>query len=265
MKRDEALRFARSEAERLLAGQALDKAFLAEKSGRVTATKFLTPAEAAFLRRFCGRAGLRAVFDGGHADAERSVALFPPEYMMEDADAVQSEGNPVAVLRATNSGGISLTHRDYLGALMAAGVRREAVGDICVCGAEAYLFCLAELVPYLTQNVTQAGRARLTLETAEREDVPAAGEPEGDLVSATVSSLRVDAVAAAGFRLSREEAKAAVAQGLCGVNHLPADKPDACVAEGDLISVRGKGRLLLAEVRGETRKGRVAVTLIRYR
>lgn len=265
MKRDEALRLARSEAERLLAAQAFDKAMLAEKSGRAAATKFLTPAEAAFVRRFCERAGLRAAFDGGYAGAERCVALFAPEYYMEAADAVESEENPVTVLRATNSGGAALTHRDYLGALMAAGIRREAIGDIAVHGAEAYIFCLAELTPYLTQNVTQAGCVRLTLKEARRSDVPAADGSDGETVAATVSSLRLDAVAAAGFRLSREEAKAAVERGLCSVNHLPAAKPDTAVAEGDLISVRGKGRIRLAEVRGETRKGRVAVTLLRYR
>ncbi|PWL52363.1 MAG: RNA-binding protein [Clostridiales bacterium] len=265
MKRDEALRLAHSEAERLLAAQAFDKAALAEKSGRVAATKFLTPAEAAFVRRFCERVGLRAAFDGGYAGAERCVALFAPEYYMEAADAVESEENPVAVLRATNSAGAALTHRDYLGALMAAGIRREAIGDIAVHGAEAYIFCLAELTPYLTQNVAQAGRARLTLNEVGRAAVPATDESDGEAVAATVSSLRVDAVAAAGFRLSREEAKAAVERGLCSVNHLPAAKPDAAVAEGDLISVRGKGRIRIAEVRGETRKGRVAVTLLRYR
>ena len=261
MKRDEALRLAHSEAERLLAAQAFDKAALAEKSGRVAATKFLTPAEAAFVRRFCERVGLRAAFDGGYAGAERCVALFAPEYYMEAADAVESEENPVAVLRATNSAGAALTHRDYL----AAGIRREAIGDIAVHGAEAYIFCLAELTPYLTQNVAQAGRARLTLNEVGRAAVPATDESDGEAVAATVSSLRVDAVAAAGFRLSREEAKAAVERGLCSVNHLPAAKPDAAVDEGDLISVRGKGRIRIAEVRGETRKGRVAVTLLRYR
>ena len=264
MKRDEAISAARTEAERLLAGQVMDKAARAEKTGRCTATMFLTPAEAAFVRRLCGRAGLRVVFDGGYEGAERCVALFPPPYLPDTDDFPLQEMSPVAVLRA-RGGDAGLSHRDYLGAFMAAGIRREAVGDIAARGGEAYIFCQAELVPYLIQNVTHAGRARLTLEQVAREDVPAAEEPQGETVAVTVASLRVDAVAAAGFKISREAAKAAVAQGMCSVNHLPADKPETPVAEGDLISVRGKGRILLAEVHGETRKGRVAVTLFRFR
>ena len=50
---------------RILVRQAIDKAALAEKTSKLTATKFLTPAEATLLRRFCQFAGIRAVFDGG--------------------------------------------------------------------------------------------------------------------------------------------------------------------------------------------------------
>ena len=251
--------------ERILVRQTIDKAALAEKTSRLTATKFLTPAEAALVRRFCQFAGIRAVFDGGDKEAERCVALFPPSFYDGIDEEYLLEDSPVAVLRAAVKGDTALTHRDYLGALMGAGIQREAVGDINVHAHEAYLCCLAELVPYLTQNLTQVGRAPITLAEIARSERPPRTPPDGETMQATVSSLRLDALVAAGYHLSREEAKGLIEQGLCSVDHLTAVKPDSAVAEGVLVSVRGKGRMKLCEVRGETRKGRIALTLFRYR
>ncbi|MBR5519740.1 MAG: hypothetical protein IKU55_03385 [Clostridia bacterium] len=254
-----------SSDDRLLVRHVMDKAALAEKTSRLTSTKFLTPAEVALVRRFCAFAAIRVIFDGGSAEAERCVALFPPPYCDGIDDEYLLEDSPVAILRASVKGDTVLTHRDYLGALMAAGVQREAVGDIEVHEHEAYLFCLTELVPYLSQNVTQAGRAPLTLSVIDRADLPPREAPDGEVLQATVSSLRLDALVAAGYHLSREDARAVIEQGLCSVDHLPVTKADAAVSEGILVSVRGKGRMKLTEVRGETRKGRLALTLFRYR
>ena len=257
---------ARTEEERLLAAQTLDRAERAQRTGCVTASKFLTPAEAAFVAQLARTEGLTVVFDGGRPNTERQVALFPPDWL--DADAPESwiaEESPVTVLRFRTAGGEELGHRDYLGALMAAGIRRDAVGDIDVHGAEAYFFCLTDMAPYLMQNVTRAGRARLTCEEVPRDAVPPPEAEDAEELHATVGSLRLDAVAAAAFRISREDAKSAILQGLCTVNHLPAEKPDADVEEGDLLALRGKGRARLSAVRGETRKGRVAITVLRYR
>ena len=251
--------------ERILIRQVLDKAALAEKASRFTATKFLTPAEAALVRRFCAHANIRVIFDGGSSEAERCVALFPPAYCEGIEDQYLLEESPVAALHASVRGDTALTHRDYLGALMAAGIRREAVGDIEVHAGEAYLFCLAELVPYLVQNLTQAGRAPLSLTEIARDAVPPRESPDGEELQVTVASLRLDALVAAGYRLSREDARTVIEQGLCTVDHLPVTKADSAVEAGILVSVRGKGRMKLTEVRGETRKGRLALTLFRYR
>ena len=98
-----------------------------------------------------------------------------------------------------------------------------------------------------------------------RADVPAIEAPAGEPVTATVLSLRLDAVLAAGFGLSREEAKAAVAVGLCSVNHQPVLKPERLVQPGDLLSFKGRGRVRFTETGGETRKGRTFIRLLRYR
>lgn len=265
MKRDEILNLAATPEERLLVGQLWDKARLADQAGRLSGTKFLSPAETDFALRVCERAGFPAVPDGGYDGAERCVMLLLPAWV-EPEDAVSAPDNPIAVLRLEPHGHTALSHRDYLGALMGAGIQREALGDILVQPDGAFVFCLSELTPYLLQNLTQAGRERLTVSLAERADAAAAAAAQdGEDLDATVMSLRLDAVLAVGFRMARETAKNAVLQGLCTVNHRAVNKPERTVSAGDLLSLRGYGRLRLEALSGETRKGRTRIRLVRFR
>lgn len=255
----------RTPEEKLLAKQAADKAALAEKSSVVASTKFLTPAEAAFLKEFCRRNRLEAWFDGGKDGAERVVAVFFPEWQREYlSDREREEMSPVAVLKVTNTASAELSHRDYLGALMASGIRRDVVGDIDVHAAEGYVFCLRDMAEYIMQNVDSAGRAKLCWTLAERSDVPVGDGGDGEAIYCTVPSLRLDAIVAEGFNLSRDDAKTLVIQGACSIDHVPCEKPDGAVECGSLISVRGKGRLRFDKVRGETRRGRVGIELTRF-
>jgi len=77
----------------------------------------------------------------------------------------------------------------------------------------------------------------------------------------TVASPRLDTLVAEGFGLPRADAAALVAQGAVSLNYEPCAKPDRRVEEGDLLSVRGKGRLRLLSIGGASRKGRLFVTL----
>lgn len=251
--------------EKLLARQILDKAALADRSSQMTHSKFLTPAEAAFLKEFCKRNRLEVWFDGGMTGAERVVAVFFPPWQMEYlSDAEREEMSPVAVLKVKNTAGEELSHRDYLGALMASGIRRDVVGDIDIIGDEAYVFCLRDMAEYIMNTVESASRAKLCWSIAERKAVPTDEKDDGEEIYCTVPSFRLDVIIAEGFNLSREDAKNLILRGGCSIDHVPCEKPDHSVECGSLISVRGKGRLRFNKVRGETRRGRLGIELTRY-
>ena len=86
--------------------------------------------------------------------------------------------------------------------------------------------------------------------------------PKVQETSSVEASMRVDAIASAGFRMSRSKFAALVKAGDVRVNWLPCSKPSVEVGEGDVIACSGKGRL---EVRGvtTTKKGKYAVELVR--
>ena len=80
------------------------------------------------------------------------------------------EDSPLVCLRATFWDGDTPTHRDFLGALMGAGIARETVGDICVGKGFCDFFVTSDIAPYILQNFLSAGRTHLHLEKIPKPD-----------------------------------------------------------------------------------------------
>jgi RNA-binding protein YlmH len=124
-------------------------------------------------------------------------------------------------------------------------------------------FVTAEIAPYILQNFTSAGRAKVSLTQIPLSDVKVP-EPEVKEIKDTLASLRLDSVISSGFRIGRSLASQYISAGKAAINGLPCEKPDKTVAEGDKISVRGMGKIKLRSVGGQTKKGRISVVIDRY-
>ena len=79
-------------------------------------------------------------------------------------------------------------------------------------------------------------------------------------VTFTVQSARLDAVVSGMFRLSRTSAAAQIRAGAVHLNYTECLRPDAPVAPGDVLSLRGAGKGSVTEVGGVSRKGRQFIT-----
>ena len=170
---------------------------------------------------------------------------------------------PFRYLRASYRPEYQLSHRDFLGSLMGIGIVREKVGDLLVGPQNCDLVVADSVAEFLLREWTQAGRAPLKLSAigAENLTVP---EVRCEEVRDTVQSLRLDAVAATGFKLSRGKAADLIESGHVELNWRECVKPDRLVAEGDTVSARGFGKFKLEQVSGTTRKGRTGIVLKRY-
>ncbi len=107
------------------------------------------------------------------------------------------------------------------------------------------------------------GAAKVHCERIELADI----EPREERckeIKATVASLRIDSVSAAGFSCSRSRAAADIEADKLKLNWQSVKNAAQTVKEGDIISMRGRGRIEIAEVRGQTKKGRIGITLKRY-
>lgn len=222
----------------------------AERRGIVTKTAFLTPAEQAALKQYIRSD--RLLLSGGQADCERQAAFFLPEYA-EPADF--DPGEYLRAVRIEAHFGAP-GHRDYLGAALGLGVSRESVGDIRIFGETAYIFCLPAVQQLLLDELVKVGRVSVTVTPCALSDVPAA-VVRVKTVSFTVKSLRLDAVAASMFGMSRTAAAELIRAGAATLNYLPCEKTDAPVGEGDVVSLKGHGKARLKTVGGRSKKDRL--------
>ena len=255
-------RAAHSPEERLLLSRVWDKCEQCRTRNIPTATGFLSPQEQAAAQHLLNALGCREgyVLWGGYDGAERAVLLFLPDWM-DPSDA--GTYSPIRCLRAAFRKEENLTHRDFLGSLMALGLTREKIGDILVEKGGCQVLLDPSMTDFLLQNWDSAGREKLTVTPLPLSAlaVPHAAVKE---LRDTVSSLRLDNVLAAGFSLSRGRAAEAVEKGSVQVNYVTCVKPDKPVSAGDTITCRGLGKCVLDSVGAHTKKGRLPVAIRRY-
>ena len=253
-------KIARTQEDKVLLAKLWDKINAGLRRQIPESTCFLSPRELEMARFLFG--DLPGLYRfGGYGEAERQMLVYLPEYLEESW--LWEEDSPVVCLRATFYEGDSPSHRDFLGALMGAGIARETLGDICVDKGSCDFFVTEEIAPYILQSFTGAGRTRLRLAriALDQAKIP---EPEMKQIRDTLASLRFDSVISSGFRIGRSLACDYVNAGKCAINGLPCQKPDKAVEEGDKISVRGLGKIRLTQVNGQTKKGRISVVIDRY-
>lgn len=252
-------RTAQEPADRLLLARVWDKYEQTERKNIPSATVFLSPRERQLAQAMLNAAGVRSgyLFDGGYEGAERTVLLFLPGWAEEPA------GDELVFLRASFHGGEGLTHRDILGSLMGLGVVRERVGDILVSPHSADIVAAPPLREFFLREWDQAGRVKLTVTEIGREAL-CVPQTQVKVIRDTVSSLRLDAVTATAFSMSRGRAAELIAAGKVSLDHVPCLKGDKPVGEGAVITARGLGKAKLAGVGGLSKKGRTGITVERY-
>lgn len=260
MERNNIEKIAQTAEDKLLLAKLWDKISAGIRRDIPAHTCFLSPREQEMARYLFGeQSGL--VRFGGYGDAERKMICYLPDYL--DVDSLYDAGSPVVCLHAEYYEGDTLSHRDFLGALMGAGIARDTVGDICTGKGCCDFFVSAEIAPYILQNFSSAGRTRLHL-TQVPLNQAAVQEPEVKELRDTLASLRLDSVISAGFRIGRSQAAQFISAGKAAIDGLPCEKPDKTVTEGAKISVRGLGKIKLQTVGGQTKKGRISVIIHRY-
>ena len=260
MDRSNIEKIASNPEDRMLLAKLWDKINAGIRRNIPANTCFLSPREQEMARFLFGeQPGL--MYSGGYEDAERKMLVYLPEYL--DKSSLYDEDSPMVCLRASYFDADILTHRDFLGALMGAGIARETVGDICVGKGCCDFFVTDEIAPYIEQNFLSAGRTRLHVSRIPLKDarIP---EPEVKEIKDTVASLRLDSVISSGFRIGRSLAAQYICAGKAAIDGLPCEKPDKTVGEGMKISVRGLGKIRLAAVNGRTKIDRISITIHRY-
>jgi len=226
--------------------------------GRYAYSGFLSLAEQDALLSLRPAPEALAGLEGGYAMAERKLACFGSEALCGHAE--EPPVCWVAIRPLSAKFAEALTHRDYLGALMGLGIKRETLGDIVPEDGAAYLFCLESVASFICGELTQVRR---TAVRAERCDPPAIRLREPETTEENVASERLDAIVAAVYKLPRSRAAELFDKELVFIGGRAA-RSAAAVREGDIVSVRGYGRFVYCGIVKETRKGRLRVCVKIY-
>lgn len=253
-----------SDDERLPVSRALDKMSQCENRGVPTHTDFMSPRETELVRGALKIVGKEdgVVFTGGCFGAERQIAAFLPDYI-DAEDFEDSDANPIRAVRCAFADAEKPTHRDFLGSLMGLGLSRGVVGDIIVAGNVCDIFVLDRALDFVMENFVSAGHARFKPAGIELWEAETSGG-KSEEIRDTVSSLRLDSVLSAGFRISRGKASSLIESGRAEVNWQECRKSDRQISQGDCVTARGFGKFTLEEVGGLSKKGRVNIVIRRY-
>lgn len=238
------------DSERPFVRAAEDWCALTEQNHRWYLTDFLTPREQFLAGSIVRRSGLVTELHGGYSGAERKRMLIMPENWYPNPGDFD-----VAYLRVEAQGG-PVRHKDVLGSILGLGLQRRTVGDIAVDGAVAHAFVANHMVRFLYDEWRQIGAYSVLL--SQPEVAPQLPSPRYDEKDITVASLRLDAVLAHACQLSRGKAQTVIDRGDVTLNFMDSGRKDE-IAEGDILSLRGFGRVKVLSMQGVTKRDRIRI------
>jgi RNA-binding protein YlmH len=220
-------------------------------------TDFLDPREQQILKMIVGENGdVKYSLFGGSPHSERKRALLFPDYMEPADDDFQVALFEVFYPKKF----VKIEHRQVLGTLMSLGLKRGKFGDILMNGEQVQFFAASEISDYIKNNLESIGKAGVKLaEVAINQAIST--EELWEETELTVSSLRLDTVISGVCNLARQKSQNFVQAGLVKVNWTVIENPAFICEPGDMISVRGYGRVKILQLDGITKKEKWRITV----
>jgi photosystem II S4 domain protein len=239
----------------------IDRAEQAIKTWEVVSTDFISPPVAIEVQRiFQNLTEVVLLAWGGYPQAERQrIGIARSDLPIE-----RSQFEVIALDISGNFLFDSATHRDFLGSILGTGIVREKVGDILVLGERgAQVLVVPEIADFLETSLVQVRSVPVKVQRIELEELKVR-PPQKQEITTVEASMRLDAIASAGFGMSRSKMADAISGGDVRVNWKEISQSSYSVKSGDLISVSGKGRIEVGEV-SVTKKQRYRVQLTRFK
>ena len=237
--------------ETLLKRRFTELAERSANSGIYTFTEFLAPAEKSILEKTVH--GIPYGFFGGYDSAEKEIAYFGSLEIC-GYDPVL----PITFLKiepASMKFSEELAHRDFLGAIMSLGIKRNTLGDLLVKDNICYTVCLENMADYICENLLSIKRTSILC--SKIEALPDDIIPKPVESSFVITSERFDSVISSIYKLSRSESQGFFEHEKVFVGGIPVTNYSHSPKSGDIITVRGKGKFIYCGIERETKKGRL--------
>lgn len=249
-----------TDKDKLLTARIEDLFDLCEKYSAPRFSSFLDGGETAYLEdSFKMPFGFNTMFFGGFSESERTILGVFPEWHEAEESLF-----PISILKIEGGYNRKLTHRDYLGTMLSLGIDRSKMGDIIITEDDyAYAAVYSDIAEYIRDNIHKIGNQGVKIDIVE-DMSSISPNRQFETMRAVCASMRIDAVTAAFTKMSRNDALNLVNKERVKLNHRPVNDPSKQVRIGDLISVQGFGRVILASIGEKTRSGRLHITVKKY-
>ena len=221
-------------------------------------TDFLDPRQRFIVTSVLGQSNdLKIASAGMFVDAERQRMLIYPSYFEPREEDFQMTVYTINY----PSKFVQLRHPDVLGALLSLGLDRTKFGDIRVNEHQVQFVVAQEIADYVRLHLTGIGKVKVRVEYIEESENLIQNEDEWLEESHTVSSMRLDAILATVLKISRQKAQSLIVANKVRVNWTERDGVAFELQEGDIISVRGYGRMKVIMTEGRTKKDKIRLQI----
>lgn len=249
----------KNEKDRLLISKIIDKIKFCETKNKIQTTDFLDQMEQKLVENFLKSQKVNNYFyTGGFEEAERKILIIYPEKLNDIIQNINLNEyiNTIRITLPNEMQG-EYSHRNYLGGLMKLGINREKIGDIVVDNKGADILIMPEMEKFLLSNIPSLTRfSKSKIEKINIEELRKV-EIKKEIIKATVSSMRLDNIVAELAKCSRGKANEILEQERVLLNYEIVKKSSKEVKENDKITIRGKGRFVIKQIVGNSKKGRI--------
>lgn len=268
MNRQEILNKYDNEEDRILVSKLLDRIEFVEKKNNVENTEFLSLHQIEILEKVLKTIKYtNYTIYGGYENAERAIIILYPEKLETVFEKKLFDYNNIMqVLRITLPNEIrgKYNHRDYLGAIVKVGIKREKVGDIIVSIDGADIIATKEIISYLITSLSDLTRFSKSNFEIHKVDELNIAPPKTEIMNIIVPSMRMDSIVSEIIRTSRSKAMEVINTERVFINGELVTKNAKMLKEKDMITVRGKGRFKVNKILNSTKKGNLVVEVEKY-
>ena len=237
----------------------LDLANQADRKGIVLFSNFLNMYEINLLHQNENLFYNRFSLYGGYQEAERQMVAFQPDALYYNWEYPIS---CVQVEPLNHRFYEDLSHRDILGALMHLGIDRSLIGDILIKDKSAYIFCVEKMADFIIKELYKIKHTQVMTQFIKPVDLHI--EMQYRIEEGFIASNRLDAFVAQACKLSRAQAAQFILGENVFINGALVTNHNQGLAEGDLLALRGYGKLRFEAFLNTTKKGRLHIRYAWY-
>ncbi|MDY2986972.1 MAG: YlmH/Sll1252 family protein [Peptoniphilus sp.] len=227
----------------------VDKIEIVLNKHEILSTDFLSPYEVELSKSILNRYDVSYLIDGGYTQAERNIIYIFPKYLYEiDKDKILY----ISLNKVEN-----IQHKDVLGSILGLGIDRSKVGDIIIGSNNIFIFVKAEQYNFLRFNLKKIGKHTIFF-SDDKFEYQETTYVENKFI---VSSLRLDTILSSVLKISRSKVEMLIKSGRVQVNFKPEIKTSIQLKEGDILSVRGRGRIVFEKIENTTKKNNFVILI----